>query len=299
MNPDVLDAYREAGRLAAQALQYGARLITVGTKVRDVLDQVEAFITEHGAGIAFPAQISINDVAAHFCPARDDETVLKEGDVVKLDVGVHIDGYVGDNALTVYLGDDPELVRLVEASKAARDAAIALVRAGVTPYELGQAIEREIATRGFTPIRNLTGHGLGQYLIHTAPSIPNIPGGSREPLKAGMVIAIEPFATTGKGAVQNSDDATLFSLERSSGVRSPLARQLLGRIKTYRGLPFTTRWLEREFGPGKTRLGLLQLQQAGILHAYPPLVEEGHGMVSQSEHTILVQEDGCEILTDA
>ncbi len=295
MNPDVLDAYRRAGRIAAQALQYGARLITVGTKVSDVLDQVETFITEHGGGIAFPAQASINNTAAHACPPLKDETVFKEGDVVKLDIGVHINGYVGDNALTVYLGDDPDVQRLVEASKAARDAAIALVKAGVTPHQLGEAIQREIAQRGFTPVVNLSGHGLDQYTIHTSPSIPNYPNNDHEPLKAGQVIAIEPFASAGRGRVHNGDEATLFSLQRVAAVRSPIARQLLERIKGYNGLPFTTRWLEREFGTGKAKLGLLQLKQAGLLHEYPPLLDAG--LVSQWEHTMLVEEEGCTILT--
>lgn len=297
MDPDILDAYRRAGHLAAQALEYGASLIKPGARIRDVLDKVESFITEHGGGIAFPAQVSINDVAAHFCPTLEDEETFKEGDLVKLDVGVHINGYVGDTARTVDLSSDGKHAALIEASVAARDAALKAARAGITPYELGEIIKREITRRGFHPIKNLTGHGLAQYQVHTAPSIPNIAAGSKEPLSAGTIIAIEPFATTGRGVVYASDHPTLFSLQRKKGVRSPIARQLLKKIATYHGLPFTTRWLEREFGVGKTKLGLLQLQQAGILHEYPPLTEEEKGLVSQSEHTLLILPDGCEVLT--
>lgn len=298
MQEEILEKYAEAGRIAAQALAYGATLIVVGAKVRDILDEVERFILDRGGGIAFPAQISINDVAAHFCPAEDDDLALRKGDVVKLDVGAHIDGYVGDNAVTVNLDpDDEEKERLVEASRAARDAAITIARAGVTPDELGAVIEHEITRRGFQPVRNLSGHGLARYVIHTAPSIPNYPNGDRRPLRAGQVIAIEPFATTGKGSIHNAGDATLYALSAHKGVRSPLARELLERIKGFDGLPFTTRWLSREFGAGKTRLGLAQLKQAGVLHEYPPLPEEGRGLVSQSEHTILITEEGCTVLT--
>lgn len=297
MEPEVLEKYVKAGKIAAQALEYGASMIKPGAIIRDVLDKVEDFIKEQDAGIAFPAQISINEVAAHFCPTLDDDTAFTEFDVVKLDVGAHVDGYVGDNAVTVNLDTKNDSKnKLVEASKAARDAAIKLVKAGTTPRQLGKAIEHEIVKRGFLPIRNLSGHGLAQYQIHTSPNIPNYDGGEETPLQAGQVIAIEPFASTGKGLIYNADTPTLYALSAVKGVRSPIARQVLERIKTYEGLPFTTRWLEKEFG-SKARLGLSQLKQAGVIHDYPPLPDEGKGVVSQSEHTVLVKEDGCRILT--
>jgi len=297
MDKEILDKYVRAGRIAAQALQHGAALIKPGAVVRDILDEVEQFILDNGGGIAFPAQISINEVAAHSCPREDDDTALKAGDVVKLDVGAHVDGYVGDNAVTVNLApEDGTKEKLVEASKAARDAAIRLVKAGVTPDELGRAIEAEITARGFQPIVNLSGHGLDRYVIHTVPSIPNYPNNDTRPLRAGMVIAIEPFVTTGKGKIFSSSHPTLFALVALRPVRSPTTRQVLERIKTYQGLPFTTRWLTKEFGT-KALLALKELERIGALHAYPPLPEEARGLVSQSEHTLLVEEDGCRILT--
>ncbi len=299
MDDGILGKYALAGRIAAQALAYGASLIVPGARVVEVLDKIEAFIRERGGEPAFPAQVSLNDVAAHSCPREDDDRVFAATDVAKLDVGVHVDGYVGgDNAVTVNLDkDDEEKERLVEASKAARDAAIALVKPGVTPRDLGETIHREITKRGFQPIRNLSGHGLGRWVVHTSPSIPNYPSNDRKPLEAGMVIAIEPFATTGKGMVYSASDPTLFSLVGVKPVRSPVAREALARIREWNGLPFTTRWLSRELGAGKTRLALLELQRNGMLHEYPPLPEEGHGLVSQSEHTLLVTEEGCRILT--
>ncbi len=298
MEQEILDKYIRAGKIAAQALEYGASLIKPGEKVREVLDKIEAFILEHGAAMAFPAQISINEVAAHFCPAEDDDTTFVPGDLVKLDVGAHVDGYVGDNALTVNLDpDNEEKELLVEASKAARDAAIKLVKAGVTPDELGKAIEHEITKRGFQPIRNLSGHGVAEYQIHTAPNIPNYASGDTKPLEEGQVIAIEPFATTGKGLIYSSDNPTLFSLTSVKPVRSPAAREVLELLKQWNGLPFTTRWLTTKFGAGKTKLALMELKRNNMLHEYPPLPEESKGLVSQSEHTVLVEKDGCRILT--
>ncbi|RME30696.1 type II methionyl aminopeptidase [Candidatus Woesearchaeota archaeon] len=296
MDEETLAKYRQAGKIAAQALAFGAARITPGARVVDVLDEVEEFIREQGADMAFPAQVSINAVAAHFCPKADDMTVFREGDVVKLDVGVHVDGFVGDNAVTIYLGDDAEIDRLVEASRAARDAAIALVRAGVTPHELGAAIEQEITKRGFKPIRNLSGHGVAQYIVHTAPSIPNYPNGDKTPLVAGQTIAIEPFASTGAGRVEQRGENTLYSVPKLRPIRTA-AQDVIKRIKSYRGLPFTTRWLTREFGEGKVRLALFSLKHARLLNEYPPLPDAQGGLVSQSEHTLLVTADGCEILT--
>lgn len=296
MDDEALAKQRRAGKIAAQALLYGKERVVVGARVVDILDAVEGFIREQGAGIAFPAQISINDVAAHFCPKADDETTLKDGDIIKIDVGVHVHGYVGDNALTVSLGEDPELVKLVEASKAARDAAIALVKEGATPDELGAAIEHEITSRGFQPIRNLSGHGVAPFVVHTEPSIPNFPNGDTTPLRAGQTIAIEPFATTGVGRIEQRGENTLYSVPKLKPLRTA-AQEVIQHIKSYHGLPFTTRWLTRAFGEGKVRLALFSLKNAKLLHEYPPLPEIRGGLVSQSEHTVLVTEEGCEILT--
>ncbi len=298
IDAETLAKYEKAGRIAARALAHGASLVKEGAVVRDVLDEVEAFIEKRGGKPAFPAQASIDETAAHSCPLEDDMTVFTRGQLVKLDVGVHVDGYVGDNAVTVSLApQNKEHERLIEASRAARDAAIKIAKAGVTPHELGAAIEREIVKRGFQPIRNLSGHGLGRFQIHTAPSIPNYANHDDRPLLEGMVVAVEPFATTGSGSVRNGSDATLFALAANKPVRSPYAREALDVIRRWQGLPFTTRWLSAELGAGKTALALKQLKLAGVLHEYPPLVEQARGLVSQSEHTILIMKDGARILT--
>jgi len=294
---ETLQNYVKAGRIAAQALHYGEHRIKEGALIREVLDDIEAFIAKKGAAPAFPAQISLNDVAAHFCPAADDDITFKN-DLVKLDVGVHVDGYIGDNALTISLDKGNEQhSQLIAASRAARDAAIKILKAGVTPHELGVAIEREITSRGFQPIRNLSGHGLGHFQIHTPPSIPNYPSGERSKLLANHVIAIEPFATTGKGMIKSGGNATLYAIVTPKPVRTPVARDALEIIKRYNGLPFASRWIANELGVPKARLALVQLKQAGVIHEYAPLPEVGGGLVSQSEHTVLILDEKARILT--
>ncbi len=285
MDKEVLESYRKAGRIAQEALLHGKTLIKPGEKLLAVCDSVEEFIASKGAKTAFPAQISVNNIAAHYCPDFEDKTEFQQGDLVKLDVGVHVDGYVGDNALTVDLGDHKELV---QASKDALSAALKLVKPGITISELGRAIHEAIKSYNLSPIKNLSGHGLGRFEIHTSPSIPNFDTGDNTGLEEGTAIAIEPFATNGAGSIYESSNATIFSQHSTKPVRSPFAREILRSIEQYEGLPFAKRWLVKKFGPGKTAFGLKELLKVNILQEHPPLPEKGKGLVSQAEHTIIV-----------
>jgi len=285
MEKEVLESYKKAGRIAQEALQHGKKLVKTGEKLLNVCNSVEEFILSKGAGIAFPAQISLNSIAAHYCPDMDDKSEFKDGDLVKLDVGVHVNGFVGDNALTVDLGDHKEIV---QASKDALNAALKLVKPGVTLSELGSAIHEEIKKYELSPVKNLSGHGLGHFQIHTSPSIPNFDTGDTTQLEEGTAIAIEPFATNGAGSIYESSNATIFSQEDSKPVRSPFAREILRHVESYEGLPFAKRWLVKKFGPGKTAFALKELLKLEILKEHPPLPEKGKGLVSQAEHTIVV-----------
>lgn len=277
-----------AGNLAHRALLHGKSLMVEGALVVDVLDSVESFIKENGGGIAFPAQISVNSIAAHQCSPLNDPTVIGFSDVLKLDVGAHIDGYIGDNALTVNL--DNNFKELVDASKKALLAASTMFTPGTPVGEIGGVIQDTIMDLGFSPVRNLSGHGLGVYDIHTFPSIPNIRLSDSNELKEGMHVACEPFATDGKGAIAEGGAPTVFTLQVPRPTRSPIARQVLTKIKTYGSLPFASRWLEKEFGSAKTRLALSELQKNGSLISHPPLREIGKGLVSQHEYSFIVKD---------
>lgn len=283
-----MDDFIKAGKLAGQTRDFGASLIKEGAKVLDILNEVEDFIHKNGGNIAFPAQISLNNYAAHVCSDSQDETIIKPEDVVKLDVGVHINGKIGDTALTVNL--DNQHKELLAASKTALKDASKLFTPGRPVGEIGAAIQDVITEKGFSPVRNLSGHGLGDFQIHTAPSIPNIRLDKSVELEDGMTVACEPFATNGKGAIAEAGEATVFTMVGVRPIRSPFAREVLKKIQTYNGLPFTTRWLVRDFGLGKTKLALRELERAGILHAHPPLKEISDGLVSQHEHTFLVSD---------
>ena len=184
----------------------------------------------------------------------------------------------------------------MKASKEALDNAISVVKPGVTLTEIGKAIQDSIQKYGFAPVRNLSGHGLGKFEQHTKPSIPNFDTGSDEKIEKGMVFAIEPFASTGAGIVQDSGTATVFELINKKPVRNMITRQVLKEIETYNNLPFTTRWLTNKFG-AKAKYALREMEQLGMIHPYPPLADRDKGLVSQAEHTILIDNDGKVIVT--
>ncbi|MBU1199668.1 MAG: type II methionyl aminopeptidase [Nanoarchaeota archaeon] len=291
MDKETFDAYVKAGNIAAQARDYGKSLIKVGASLLEVTEAVEKKILELGGDFAFPPQISLNDIAAHYCAGPEDDTKFKQGDIAKLDVGVHINGFVGDTAVTVVLSDDEELKKLEEASREALNAALKIIKPGVTLSEIGAAIHAEITKRGFAPIRNLSGHGLAQFVIHDSPSVPNFDTGSNEELVEDQVIAIEPFASTGAGIIYESSNPTIFSISGKKPVRSTMTREVLKDLEQFNGLPFALRWIVKTHGEGKTKFALRELRTKGILKEYAPLPDKAHGLVSQAEHTVIVRDE--------
>lgn len=291
-----LDKYREAGRIAAECHALARSMIEPGVRYVDVLDAIERHIHDQGAETAFPAQVSVNEVAAHDCCGPDDPRIFEAGDVAKVDLGVHVEGCIADTARTIDLGANGALL---EASRQALEAAIASVRPGLKLRDLATTIQSTMKTLGFKPISNLTGHGIAPFTIHCSPSVPAVPQGATGVLKEGMMICIEPFATTGKGHVFERGEAEVFGARRKlkppKGVDQGVVDQILAR----RGLPFSRRELAVQHGVEVTNRALRSLLRAGAIHDYPPLVEAaGPGsLVAQFEHTVFVGPEGTEVMT--
>ena len=290
MKDDILERYRTAGTLAARILKDGAHQIRVGSSYLELVESIEARVNEEGAELAFPLNLSLNEDAAHDTASWSDERILRKGDVVKLDLGVQIDGYIADTATTVDLGTNS---LLLDASREALEAAIRTVRPGATSGDLGAAVQKEIEGRGYRPIANLTGHGLGQYVLHQSPTIPNIAVNGGVVLEEGMVFAIEPFATTGSGHVREKSKIEIYSQLSTKPVRIPAGRTILEKIQDRHGLPFSRRWL----GERRLDLALPALIRSGNLHGYPVLADVPGSLVSQHEHTVIVTGDGCIVTT--
>lgn len=285
-----LEKHREAGRILKDVRSVAAERVEEGRSLLELAEYAEELIREKGGKPAFPVNISRNEEAAHATPSRNSDEVFGE-DMVNLDIGVHIDGWIADTAVTVDLSGHPELV---EASREAVEAAIDVVEAGVNTAEVGRVIEETIEGYGYNPVYNLTGHGLGEYEQHTSPTIPNRGVDQGVVLEEGMVVAIEPFATDGGGKVKEGGSTEIYSLnELGTRVRSRRGRELVERVEEeYRTLPFAKRWL-----PENLDVNLRRLETRDVFHGYPVLREDEGCLVSQAEHTVIVEEGGCEVTT--
>ena len=286
--------YRKAGKITVEVREYGKSLIKKSSSLLEVADKIEKKISELGAEPAFPVQISCDDIAAHYCPEEDDKSAFEE-QLASLDVGIHVDGFIADTAVTVDLSG--KYSDLVKSSEEALKEAIKVIQIGTPLNEIGRTIQETIESFGFKPIRNLTGHGLDEYNVHSFPTVPNFDNKDTTPLEKGMVIAVEPFATPGVGMIHEKGDASVFDMVGKKAVRTGFVRDIQKEIEKYNGLPFTTRWLSRKFSEPKVRYALNQFRQLGILRSYPPLVERSNAVVSQAEHTLLI-DDKVEILTE-
>ncbi len=290
MNDEIFEKYCEAGAIASRILREGVLGIRIGKSYADLVESIESRVREEGVSLAFPLNLSLNEDAAHDTASPTDVRLFEKGDVAKLDLGVHIEGYIADTATTVDLGNNS---LLLAASEQALQAAIRKVRPGTTAGELGAAIQHEIESRGYRPIANLTGHGLGRYVLHRAPTIPNVGINGGTILEEGMVFAIEPFATTGSGHVGEKSRLEIYSQISQKPVRIPAARAILETVKDRHGLPFSRRWLNER----KQDIALPALVRSHTLHVYPVLADIPGSLVSQHEHTVIVTHDGCVVTT--
>ncbi|MEM4554396.1 MAG: type II methionyl aminopeptidase [Candidatus Anstonellaceae archaeon] len=293
----MIQNFEKAGRIASKIASEVHKIVVPGESYFDIAESLEKMIVDAGGKPAFPINISVNDIAAHFTPEADSQTLIGEKDVVKIDIGVHIDGCIGDTAITVDLSG--EWGRLLEASQAALEVAIATIKPGVSVGKVGEAIEKEITSRGFKPIENLTGHKILPYMLHAGVEIPNIASSASYEFKEEDIFAVEPFSSSGSGRVADTAQVEIFSLQATPKLRMRYSRELLDHIaRNYFSLPFAERWLRGVFS-SKMALSaaLRELLNSGALHPYPVLRDTGRGVVSQHEHTVLVEHDCARILT--
>lgn len=295
-NPNIAE-YRRAGKIAAAARDFGLSIVKEGGKLVDLAQDIEGFILKMGAKPAFPINLSINSVAAHYTPSKYDESILRQGDVLKLDVGAHIDGFIADTAATIEIGTMRHS-GMIDAAKSALESAISLMRPGVDMYVVGSAIESQIKSRGFVPIRNLTGHGLEKYILHTGFSVSNVPVKGESKPFSGQAIAIEPFATNGAGRVIDGDPGGIYSLMRAKPQKDANAEALLTHIiNEFHTLPFADRWCADKFDGKELNSAIKTLVRTGCIRPYRILVEADEGIVAQAEHTVVLQDGGCEVIT--
>ena len=280
-----MDNWEKAAKISAQARDYGKGLCKEGAKHLDIAEKVEAKIRELGGKPSFPVDISVNNMAAHASPFPNDTKVLLKGDIVKLDLGAHIDGFVTDTEITVEIGTNKH-AKLIKAAEDALQAAIDVVKPGVKLCQIGAAVGDVITSAGFNPIRNLSGHGVDMWTVHTTPTIPNFDNGDQTKLEEGQHIAIEPFATDGEGFVKDGKPSGIFGLINLKPVRLDSARRMIAHLQEeYKTLPFSARWVQHL---QNANFVLRYLEKEGVIRQYPELPEKSGGLVSQKEHTLEV-----------
>lgn len=304
----MIESYIEAGKLTSKIRNEASKMIKDGALVLDLVNYVESEILKAGAEIAFPCNVSINEYAAHYTSPAGDETKFKAGDMVKLDLGAMVDGYIADTAITVlasgnmdenYTQDEINLhEEIIEASAAGLEAAIATARAGIEISKIGAAVQEAISEYHLNPIFNLMGHSLEQYNLHAGISIPNYDNNDNYILEEGQAVAIEPFATNGEGYVNDAPGQYIFSYMANKPFRMKSTQKVLKYIQNHhRYVPFSGRWITNEFGERKGSIALKQLSQAMAIYPYAPLREKQDCFVSQKEHTLIIEKEGCTVTT--
>lgn len=284
----------QAGKIASKAKDYARDLIKPGMPLLEIAEKVEQHIKDNGGELAFPINLSINEIAAHYTPSHDDNT-LAYG-LLKVDLGVQIDGWIADTAFSLDLEGSNESKKLIDTANAALENAKSITKTGISTDEIGKEIHRTVMSANLNPIVNLSGHQIDQYDLHAGITIPNINDEKNQILSPG-IYAIEPFVTEGNGKVHDGKPSGIFLLIDSKNVRSPIAREVLEYIiDEYGSLPFCARWLVKKFNT-KALIALKQLTEQGNLHQFPQLIESSRRKVAQAEDTILLEQDKTTVTT--
>lgn len=296
---DNFENYIKAGKIASEVREYARTQDHTGRTLSEICNDVENEIIKKGGEPAFPVNVSLNDIAAHYTAEPNDPTVVKNTDVLKIDVGVHIDGYIADTAVTVSY--DSKYQDLIDIAQRALDEAIGIARSNTRVSDIGRIIEKTITKYGCKPIQNLSGHSLERYTIHAGQSIPNIwTIGHSFNLSVNNVYAIEPFVTTkdGQGIVYEGKVKNIFGIASRKRTKDQRADEFLEYLwNKFKTLPFALRWVVKDYEE-KEVLSLLEtLLKKKNLHAYPILVEGSNRIVVQAEHTIIPQESNTITIT--
>jgi len=285
----------KAGKIASQIKEYARSIIKPGMPLIEIAEKIESQIIELGGKPAFPVNLSINNIAAHYTPSYDDE--ISAHGLLKIDFGVHINGWIADTAFSMDLENNNENKSLILSSEQALKNSIKIVKPKIQLSKIGRVIQETIESGGFSPIINLSGHSIEQYELHAGITVPNIDDSKNVSLKSG-VYAIEPFSTTGSGKVHDGKPSGIYTLINQKIPRSQTAREVLQFIKKeYDTLPFCSRWIFRKFKV-KGLFALKQLEDNNNLHQFSQLLESSNSKISQAEHTILVEENKITVTTE-
>jgi methionyl aminopeptidase len=293
-----IDDYVKAGKIASEVRELARAKDWTGKTLYEICETVESEIKSRGGKCAFPVNASLNEFAAHYTAEPDDPKILSNTDLIKIDLGVQINGFIADTAVTISY--DPEFEMLVDAAEEALKNAMAMVKVGTKASDIGRTIEKTVKQYGFLPIANLSGHSLEQYTIHAGKSIPNIWSIGSFSLSSKEAYACEPFVTTSKGLgfVREGKIRNIFGLISRKKIKNDAANKLLDYIwENFNTLPFALRWITKEWNQKEAKPLLDELIRNKIVRAYPVLIEANEQRVAQAEHTFIPTETGAIVTT--
>lgn len=290
--------FRLSGKILRETREEMRNFVKENMPIIDVCEQAEGLIRKKGGKPAFPVNVSIDEVAAHYTSPPDDKSTIPAGSTVKVDIGVQVDGYVTDTAFTAAFS--PEGRSMTSTAEYALKTVIENIHGEMPLSNIGALAESSIKNRGFKPISNLTGHSVGRYLIHAGTSIPSISGYNPNKVKAGEVYAIEPFVTLPEAIarVEDTPQTTIYRFLKAKSLKTDAAKRLAKYIEiNFRTLPFAERWLIGVAPKEQHKAAFKELLSSKSIMSYPVFVEASKKPVAQAEHTLLIKEEGCEVLT--
>jgi methionyl aminopeptidase len=290
MDHEIKEKYMLAGKIGRDALEYAQTLIEPGAFFYDVAEKAEQYIRDRGALPSFPVNLSINNEAAHYTPFEGDKKKFRSGDLVKVDLGAMVDGYMSDNAATMEVGNTGNYSDLIDATREALNAAIKILRPMISIYRIGQEIGNVITSHGFKPVKNLGGHGINRYDLHSEIFIPNYDDGNGETIQTDKVIAIEPFASTGLGMIHNGQLGNIYIIDQP---RRQDRDEIL--YKNFNTAPFAERWVSKIMDNDQEYLR--KKMSSKYISGFAVLKEHSKAMIAQSEHTIMVLGDEIIVTT--
>ena len=293
-----IEDYVKAGKIAGEVRENVRQKDWIGSTLAEICDYVESEIIKRGAKCAFPVNTSLNEVAAHYTAEPNDPKTVSDSDLVKIDLGAQINGYIADTAVTVNY--DPQYDSLVQAAENALQAAMSMIKVGVKSKDVGRKIQNTIMDMGLKPIANLSGHSLDQYTIHAGKTVPNMWTIGSFSFSENEAFACEPFVTTKNalGFVRNGKIKNIFALASRKMTKDDEADKLLEYIwNNFNMLPFALRWIVKEWEEKEARRLLDFLIKKKAVKAYAILVEANGKTVAQAEHTFIPTQTGVTITT--
>ncbi|KAL9242589.1 hypothetical protein vseg_016575 [Gypsophila vaccaria] len=314
---EVVTKYKTAAEILNKALNLVVSECKPKAKIVDLCEKGDAFIREQTGsmyknakkkierGVAFPTCISVNNVVCHYSPLASDESVIEEGDVVKVDMGCHIDGFIATAAHTHVVQDGPVTGRkadVIAATNAAAEVALRLVRPGKKNKDVTEAIQKVAAAYDCKIVEGVLSHQLKQFVIDgnkvvLSVSSPEMRVDDAE-FEENEVYAVDILASTGDGKPRMLDEkqTTVYkrAVDKNYHLKMKTSRFIFSEInQKFPILPFTARALEEK----RARLGLVECVNHELLQPYPVLHEKPGDFVAHIKFTVLLMPNGSDRIT--